>query len=52
MCKGYSNICDCVDCKEVENLYSKLEWLEKDRDFNKEEIKEIENKIEGMGYCI
>lgn len=52
MCSGYWNTCNCEDCKKVSSLYEELEWLEKDRDFNKDEIKEVENKIESMGYFI
>ena len=52
MCNGYWETCNCEECKRVSGLYEELEWLEKDKDFNKDEIKEIENKIESMGYFI
>ena len=52
MCKLDYQTCNCEDCKEVKELYSNLEWLEQDREFNHQEIKEIENKIESMGYFV
>ena len=52
MCSGYWETCNCKDCSEVKGLYNELEWLEKDKDFNKDEIKELEDKIESMGYFI
>jgi cell division protein FtsB len=52
MCNGYWETCKCEECKKVSSLYEELEWLEKDEDFNKDEIKELENKIESMGYFI
>jgi hypothetical protein len=52
MCNGYWEACNCKECKKVSDLYEELDWLEKDKDFNKDEIKEIENKIESMGYFI
>ena len=51
-CTGYWESCSCKECQEVKELYSNLDWLEQDKEFNQEEIKEIENKIEGMGYFI
>ena len=52
MCTGYWETCNCKGCNEVKELYNELEWLEKDRHFNKDEIKELEDKIENMGYFI
>ena len=52
MCKGYWESCKCNDCVKVKGLYEKIEWLEDDKEFNAEEIKELENKIESMGYYI
>jgi len=52
MCNGYWESCSCIECKEVAGLYEELEWLEQDTEFNQEGIKEIENKIESMGYSI
>ena len=52
MCKLDYQVCNCRECQEVKKLYSSLEWLEQDREFNQEEIKEIENKIESMGYFV
>ena len=52
MCKLDYQVCNCGECQEVKGLYEELEWLEKDKEFNQEEIKEIENKIESMGYFV
>ena len=52
MCKGYWEVCHCKDCIEVKDLYDRLEWLEDDKEVNAEEIKELENKIESMGYFV
>ena len=52
MCSGYWKTCNCDDCIKVKGLYEKIEWLEDDRDVNADEIKELENKIEGMGYFV
>ena len=51
-CTMYWENCKCTDCKNVAELYEELEWLEKDEDYNKEEIREIKNKIVSMGYFI
>ena len=52
MCELDYQVCGCKECQEVKELYSNLEWLEQDKEFNQKEIKEIENEIEGMGYSV
>ena len=52
MCKLDYQVCTCKDCQEVKELYINLEWLEQDKEFNHQEIKDIENKIESMGYFV
>ena len=52
MCNGYWENCSCNNCLEVKGLYDRLEWLEDDKETNSGEIKEIENKIESMGYFV
>ena len=52
-CTGYYYECLCNECEEVRELYEELEWFEKDgKEFNRDIIKEIEDKIESMGYFI
>ena len=41
-------IISCDDCKKVSELYEELDWFKDDE----EERKEIESKIESMGYFI
>ncbi len=48
MCTGYWETCKCDDCKKVAELYEELDWFKDDE----EERKEIESKIENMGYFI
>ncbi|MGL5718823.1 MAG: hypothetical protein ACRCX2_37825 [Paraclostridium sp.] len=50
MCSGYWDKCSCNDCKEVSGLYNRLDSL--DRKEELEEVKQIENKIESMGYSV
>ena len=52
MCNGYWEKCTCDDCTKVKGLYEDLEWFEGDSETCKEEIKEIKNKIESMGYFV
>ena len=52
MCKLNYEICNCGECQNVKNLYEQFEWFEQDREFNQEIIRELENKIESMGYFI
>ena len=52
MCSGYWERCKCKDCEEVKGLYENLEWLEDDKEVNSKEIKELKDKIEGMGYFV
>jgi hypothetical protein len=52
MCSGYWETCNCEDCKKVSGLYEDLKWYERDKKDNEEIIKEIEDKIEGMGYSV
>ena len=52
MCNGYWEKCDCKDCTEVKGLYEDLEWFSTDPETCKETIKEIEEKIESMGYFV
>ena len=52
MCNGYWEKCNCDDCTKVKGLYKDLEWFKTDPEFCKEEIKEIEKKIESMGYFV
>lgn len=52
MCSGYWETCKCEDCKEVTKLYDDLDWYKRDKKENEEIIKDIENKIESMGYFV
>ena len=52
MCNGYWEKCNCNDCAKAKDLYERIEWLESDREANLEEIKELENEIEAMGYFV
>lgn len=52
VCNGYWYECECEDCKLVAELYEELEWYEQDREEFAYEIKELQDKIEALGYCI
>ena len=52
ICSGYCESCYCVDCKEVSELHEDLKWYSRNKEDNKDIIKEIEDKIESMGYSI
>ena len=50
-CTGYWETCKCEDCKYAATLYEELEYYNNDPEFEPE-IKEIENKLESMGYFV
>lgn len=50
-CTGYWETCKCKDCKYAATLYEELEYYNNDPEFEYE-IKEIENKLESMGYSV
>ena len=52
MCKLDYQVCNCGECQNVKNLYEELEWFAQDREYNQDIIRELENKIESMGYSI
>lgn len=52
-CTGYWDTCQCEDCQCVAALYEDLVWYHNNGpEEYQEEIKELENKIESMGYFV
>lgn len=53
VCNGYWYECECEECKLVAELYEDLAWYEEqDVEEFAYEIKELQDKIEALGFCV